>query len=679
MLKKLLLSTSLLALSLEAETLIDLGQISVTATKKETLNLEQPLSVSQKSQKELELDQALYQKDLLNSLSGVRIEQTTSGLGHMTAIRMPLNTSAYYLFLQDGVYLQSSGFFNHNGLAYGSFLSGSGVEVIKGTGTALYGSDAMAGTVNIKTLKRAKKKLQSIELKGGSFGYGSLSYKREHKLSDTKAYSMSAHYSHKEGYREHSSFDRGEFNLRYDYDLSDESSLKTIFNSSKTDALQADSFEDISYIKSQSTKASDDADYYTALSLTDVRRQFDFVRLSSEYTKALSESSELSLTPYFRYNRNRYIATWENNLPSSDNELNTLGLLGRVSMEFDSIEFIGGFDSEYTQSRLLYNQDFTITTTGWGGATYPQGPIFNYDVIYTALAPYARVAYKVNDALRATVGLRYDYARFDYTNNLADGSDASGIYYRPADRSDTFTHLSPKASISYTPAKSLHLYARYANGFSIPSASRLYSRKAGYLSIELDPEKSNTYELGIKKLFGAKEYFELNLYNMEVFDTFVRDSTNNTYYNGGKTTHGGAELTLFAKLSKAFFTKLAYSYSEHFFVNDVKYNNNEMANAPRHTANARLFFKPNGRIELMAELSFISDYYMDDDNTKSYEGYTVGNLKASYKQSKELSFFAKVDNVTNQAYATRASYAYGSNRYTPAEPRSYYMGVRYQW
>jgi hypothetical protein len=90
--------------------IINLGQMSVTATKIEKLNLIQDLSLSKKEKQEIQLDQVIYQKDLLNSLAGVRIEQTSSIIGHSTSIRMPKNTSGYYLFMQDGIPVQSGGF-----------------------------------------------------------------------------------------------------------------------------------------------------------------------------------------------------------------------------------------------------------------------------------------------------------------------------------------------------------------------------------------------------------------------------------------------------------------------------------------------------------------------------------------------------------------------------------------
>ena len=158
MIKKIATLLAFSAVSLLAEnSVVEIKPISVTATGIEESVLSQPLSIATKGENEIKLDQVIFQKDLLNSLAGVRIEQTGSVIGHMTSIRMPINTSSYYLFMQDGIAVQSSGFFNHNGLAYTTFQSSSSVEVLKGAGTALYGSDAVAAVVNVESLKKPSK------------------------------------------------------------------------------------------------------------------------------------------------------------------------------------------------------------------------------------------------------------------------------------------------------------------------------------------------------------------------------------------------------------------------------------------------------------------------------------------------------------------------------------------
>lgn len=668
---------ALCACNLLAESnVINLEPISVTATGVEESVLDQPLSISTKGEEEVKLDQVIFQKDLLNSLAGVRIEQTGSVIGHTTAIRMPRSTSSYYLFMQDGIAVQSSGFFNHNGLAYTTFQTASSVEVLKGAGTALYGSDAVAATINVKSLTTpSKEKEVIVKAMGGSDGYGSSSVEVSDTIDENNAYRANASYMNNDGWRDHTKTDRFEANIRYDHTIDDENDLKIMFNTSVTDAEQADSFNDYENIENGSTAASDDPAYFTALESTDVRRQFDYARISVELSNYTYNDLEITFTPYVRYNRNQYVATWESNLPSNDNEVTTIGILQRNTYDKSWGKFIFGFDTEYTQSSLEYNQDFD---TG----SYLEGALYDYDVNYFAVAPYLHVDYDITKQVMLSAGLRYDYNRYDYDNNLEDDStDSSGVYYRPADRTDSFDHLSPKLSLSYQPSNDMNIYLRYANGFRIPQATRLYSIKSGYEDINLDPETSDTYEVGIKKYFSQKSYTELAVYYMTVDDTITRDSATGGYRNGGSTIHEGIEITTQAQITKDWSARVAYSYSRHFYDDDAKYGDNEMQQAPNNMANARLVYTPTyvKGLRVMAEYQYIGSWYLDDTESEKYGGYEIGNLKADYTYDEHIRIFAKVNNITDKRYAVSAKFAYGRHDYTPGDPRQFYAGLEYRW
>jgi len=389
------------------------------------------------------------------------------------------------------------------------------------------------------------------------------------------------------------------------------------------------------------------------------------------------------MIPYVRYNRNRYIATWEKNLPSNDNKLYTFGLLQRNTYEKNWGKVVFGFDSEYTKSSLKYNQDFDVTTTGWGAKTYTAGALYDYDVNYFAIAPYIHVDYMITKKIKLSPGLRYDYNHYDYTNNLApDSTDSSNTYFRPADRTNSYNHLSPKLALSYMPTNDLNIYARYANGFRIPQATRLYSVKVGYENINLKSEKSNSYEIGLKKSFSKKSFLELSAYYMTIDDTIVRDSTTGGYRNGGASIHKGIEATLKSEITKEWESSVSYSYSKNNYDNDPVLGDNEMADAPNTLANIRLFYIPvylKG-LKIMAEWQYVGSYWMDDKHIDGkYNGYNIGNLKAEYAYSKKLKIFTKITNITDKRYAVNARYAYGKEDYTPADPRSFYAGIEYKW
>jgi outer membrane receptor protein involved in Fe transport len=660
---------------------VTLDTISVTANRDQELTLEVPASIGVVDAKTLERDQPHYQKDVFNSIAGVRVTQTGSTLGHMTSIRMPSNTGPYYLFLQDGIPLQSSGFFNHNGLAYANFSSAASAEVLKGAGTALYGSDAIAGTINVITRDPTLEKGTAIRSDLGSDGFYRVALSGSSTLKNASSLGFQLMNSGSEGWRDHTRTKRSEASMTHFMSPDDNNSFKTVFAMNTTEANMAGSLIGLDELYNNTESVGDiQAALDTGL---EIQRKFDFARLSTEWTHFLKDSIELSSIAYLRSNRNRYVATWERNLPASDTQTRSAGLMFKMNIEQDRLRWIVGNDIEYTQAENTYTQQFDYVPSGFGSSV-PKGAIYDYEVDYVALSPYASVALHVTEAFTLEAGLRYDHYRYEYTNNLTDGQYASSGYARASsDRDPSFDHWSPKLSASYRLDDQQALYARFANGFRIPQASRLYSLKTNNIDFDLEPEVSDTYELGYKFANDSLR-LDLAVYHMSIEDTIVsRENLSGDEYfvNGGETRHKGIELSVLQKLSADISARLAYAYSEHKFVNDSRYKNNEQADAPNDTANFRLLFHPQQTpgLSLSYEIEYVGKYWLDDDNTRSYDGYTLTHLKGQYDVSKNLGIHAKINNLTNKIYAENASVSYGKEKYTPGAPRQFYAGIDYRF
>ncbi|MBT4491184.1 MAG: TonB-dependent receptor, partial [Rhodospirillaceae bacterium] len=95
----------------------------------------------------------------LNRVSGMNIHRG-NGQEHLTAIRSPVLTggagAGSFLYLQDGVPLRAAGFGNVNGLFEAHTEQAGSIEVVRGPGSALYGSNAVHGMINV--LSRAPSK-----------------------------------------------------------------------------------------------------------------------------------------------------------------------------------------------------------------------------------------------------------------------------------------------------------------------------------------------------------------------------------------------------------------------------------------------------------------------------------------------------------------------------------------
>ncbi|WP_457628621.1 TonB-dependent receptor [Persephonella sp.] len=653
-----------------------LEEIVTTATREEEKITDIPVRVDAVPQDEIQLDRPNHIKEDLNSLPGVLVTQVAASLGHATAIRLPINYGPYYLFLQDGIPVQSSGFFNHNGLWWTSWESSPGAfEVLKGVGTALYGSDAIGAVINVKSEEPTGKLERKLEIEGGQWGYFRFRGGISDMPDEKNAYLARFSYSQTDGWRDKTRYKRGEILLKHYYYLNDGSSFETSLLANKMDAQMA------GYLDYQTFKTNPE-DSGLPDDLTDPYRKVDMIRLATKYKNELSKESKIQIIPYVRFNRNRYVATWIPKVyPERDTKTYTAGMLNQYIWKHSMGKTIFGLDIELTKAKSHYWQS-RPTQTIWG-KTYPQGDIYKYDVDFVNLAPYIHNNFRFG-RLDLTLGLRADYARYEYDNKLSDGE--FGVWYRPADRSDEFKHLSPKAGLLYSINKNNSVFFRYAHGFRIPQASRLYELKADYREVSLNPEKADSFEVGYT---GKINSFLLTVsgYYMEIRDKIVTVDVGGLRYNtnAGKTRHKGVELGGTWIVSKELKIRGSYSYSKHEYVRfntgDTDYSGNEMSMAPRDLSNVRVIYTPSfqDNITLEFEYQHVGSYYMDDANTQKYGGYDIYNVRGEMRLNKNIKLFAKVWNITDKIYAETANIAYGKERYRPGMPRTVYAGVDIVW
>jgi outer membrane receptor protein involved in Fe transport len=152
------------------ESAVRVDAVVVTASGAAQRQMESSTATGVLTGPELRLAKASHPSELIGRVPGALVTIAGSGEGHMTAIRQPITTNPVYLFLEDGVPTRSTGFFNHNALYEVNVPQAGRIEVLKGPGTALYGSDAIGGVVNVET--RAPMLEPGVEYFGEAGGHG---------------------------------------------------------------------------------------------------------------------------------------------------------------------------------------------------------------------------------------------------------------------------------------------------------------------------------------------------------------------------------------------------------------------------------------------------------------------------------------------------------------------------
>src|SRR5574343_1092116 len=289
--------STLAAAAAHAETTA-LGEVTVTATREGQLVNETPATIGVIKGQALRDVKPTHPSEIMGQVAGVWVN-VTGGEGHQTAIRQPLTTNPVYLYLEDGVPTRSTGFFNHNALYEVNLPMAGGIEINKGPGSALYGSDAIGGVVNVLTRKPPTKPEIEGSIEGGSYGWARTMVSGGSAFGN-HAFRADLNLSHTDGWRDKTAYDRQSGTLRWDSAIGDDATLKTVATFSKIDQQTAGSSAISKNDYDNNPKAN-----YTPISL----RKVDAFRLSTAYEKEWG-SSLLSITPYYRNDSMDLLANW---------------------------------------------------------------------------------------------------------------------------------------------------------------------------------------------------------------------------------------------------------------------------------------------------------------------------------------------------------------------------------
>ncbi len=146
-----------------------LDQVIVSATKTEHTLGDVPVAAEVIVREEIEQKQIKSVQEALQFLSGVKVNQTSSGWGDKGKVQMQGLDEKHTLILVDGQRF-IGGHQDAVDLQSIPIEMVERIEVVKGPASALYGSDAVGGVVNIITKSPAQKPTISATASAGSRG-----------------------------------------------------------------------------------------------------------------------------------------------------------------------------------------------------------------------------------------------------------------------------------------------------------------------------------------------------------------------------------------------------------------------------------------------------------------------------------------------------------------------------
>lgn len=669
------------ALPLQAQTNNNMETMVVTATRTEQLLANSAASLSVISETELKQMAATHINEALASVPGVWISRG-NGQEHLTAIRSPVLTGAgscgAFMVAEDSIPVRATGFCNVNQLFDINTEQAQHIEVLRGPGMVLHGSDALHGLINVISQPSiADHQLLTIE--AGSNDYYRIKLSQSNNTGQ-HGFRINYNSTYDGGYKDDAGFDQQKMTMRHDYRDAD-LDINTLLSMSYLDQ------ETAGYVNGKN--AYKDSERQRENPNPEAYRDSQSIRLQSTIKKALRDGGSFIITPYARYTDMQFLMHFLPGTPLEDNGQKSIGV--QTSYEYQAsygLTLRQGFDAEITDAYLKQSQQD-------GFSSFPAGKQYDYEVEALMLATFISADYRLQPSTILSFGGRYEFLEYDYDNQMIagntreDGStcDKGCRYTRPEDSKDSFDNISLNASLSHQFSEQLNSYLRFAHGFRTPQATEMYRLQNGQMQADLDSETINSIEWGLRGRYQSLQYSLIGFYSKK--SNVIFQSSERLNLDNGKTEHKGVEYDLSWLLANHWDLSASGSFARHQYTRNVSLfgsaeainlNGNDIDTAPRRISTVQLGWQPSENIRAELEWVSIGKYYTDIDNLHSYEGHNLYHLRVRQQLSSNLSIGLRINNLTDKKYADRADYSsFTEDRYFIGKPRSYYADISIQF
>jgi outer membrane receptor protein involved in Fe transport len=619
--------------------------------------------------------------ELLHQVAGTWIVRG-SGQDHQTALRSPVlggaGSCGGFLVLEDGVPTRPAGFCNINQLIEVNSEQARAIEVLRGPGSAVFGSNALHGVVNILMPQPG-----DASLAGAAIELGANDYLRAGTLlpfGEDATWLGAINYAYDGGFRDDSGYRQGKLHIKRAWSTDDSSfSLAA----TATDLRQ----ETAGFI------VGEDAYLDEALSRTNPNpeafRNASSARLYGAWTSRTGRLG-IDVRPYLRHSSMRFMHHALPGQPIERNGQDSAGILAAATLERDSSLLVFGFDVDYSDVFIEQTQDGPASGPPSQREARPEGRHYDYSVAAWNIAGFAQADYALGERWSLSGGLRVEHSRYDYDNRMIDGNtreDGSAcgfggcLYSRPADRKDTFTNLAPNLALRYRLAKHATMFLNLGHGFRAPQTLELYRLQNGQEIADLDSEYVDSAELGIRHI-GTKMMVDLVGYYMRKRDSAFRDAEGFNV-SGARSRHRGVEADLDLWLDADWYLGANVSYAIHQYDFDALGRGenfvagNAVRVAPRWLGGIEARYQPRGSWQAGLRVQHVGEYFLDSTNLHRYQGHTILNLRTAFPLTERLTLSIKVNNLLDKRYADRADFAGRDYRYLPGRGSEVFAELRF--
>ena len=624
-----------------------LPEIVVTATRSPTAISNAGSSISVISAEEIVRSSPRDIIDALRTVPGVDIT-TTGGPGSAASVRIRGAESKNTLVLIDGVRVNdpsdAGGGFDMSAIVPTDIER---IEVLRGPQSALYGSDAMGGVINIITRKGQGKPRVKMSAEGGSYGSKGLSGSvsgREGPVS----YAFSVNGYDTAGFSRYG-YRIGRIEKKFPWGLENDSNQRIGASGKVTVGIS-----DTSELEFGG---------YSSLSVSDYDSAF------GQYPDTPSRSRQGLLNGYVRLKNLMFDGRLTNRFTVSGNA---------TDRKYRSITYYGvppitsWTNDHYRGSRVAaeYQGDLKLDQFGIFtlGAKTEKEDLISYS---QNIEPIASMRSKTGDFSQVTNSVYAMHQVSPLTNlHLSLGGRIDAI-----DNGNQFNTW--RATAAYEiPETRTTLRASVGTGAKAPSLFQLHD--ATYGNPDLKPEYSVGFDAGIdQKLFDDKLLLSATFFSNRFRDmidfTFDPETCPSTspygcYLNVARARTWGIEfsgdLELVPDLLRV---RAAYTYMHS--VNGE--TDLRLPRRPEHEGRLGLVITPIEKLSIEPSLVMVGERFSSVGEKDRLAPYARLDMRVEYRIDETFSVYARAENLTDANYQEVLNYG------TPG--RSIYGGVRATW
>ena len=588
-----------------------LPPVVVTATRVETPQEQGTTSLSVITSDDIRAQQAVTVEEVLRHVTGVDVVQSGSR-GSTTSVFIRGANSNQALVLVDGMEVNSVTAGNFD-FAHLLTENVERIEVLRGSGGALYGSKAVGGVINIITKKGRGAPQIALSAEGGN----GRSHREVLGLSGSHgalSYTLSPSYLRTDGFRPaNDSYRNGAVSARLDYDLIKDGALRAILNMTDTSLGLVN--DDVSCEALDRNAHERDQRWTGQLEW----QQRIFPQWDYRLSMGVNQSHELFRDP-------------DTSCFSARRTLIKPRILSpqfQTNYRFESGHHLTlGVDLDLRHAKYT-NTDSSDAVTTFDKSQHNQ-------------ALYFQDQWKLlQERLILVGGVRYDH------------------------NGDFGSEWSPSAAAAYLIRESgTKLKANYAEAFRAPTFNDLFF--PGSNNPNLGPEVSWELDAGVEQQMWQKRLrLETIYFHREVKDLIVFKGSRPE--NVGQVIFDGAEVILEALLGHGFSFKGNYTY--------VNFSD-RLTRRPKHKGNLVLNYQ-DGPLNIHFDSRLTGrrlDVDAVSFNTIDKGGFSRFDLSSSYALPwqppgiKQVSLYAKIENLFNKKYEEADGFR--------ARPLNFLIGLR---